>query len=102
MGLTAKTENTFVCDREGCDTEIKYNPQPLPTEKLPEALVKVVSVTIAAIGHSTFYCDAECAILALREGTHLPKQKPSILPAGEQDIKTVAARASAAKKFRVQ
>lgn len=104
MGIAEKIERKLVCDREGCKTEIVWNPNPGPTEKLPTKLEDVTFVQHAATGYSRVYCSGDCAVLDIDEGKHKPPKpepEPAVSLASELDVKAVARAEAATKKLRV-
>jgi hypothetical protein len=103
MGLTTKLENTLKCDREGCKVEIVYDPQPKnPTQNLPTMLQEVVSVEHPYSGYKRLYCGADCAVLDLSDGKHKPPVANLVVPAGPNDVASVAHNARETAKLKAK
>ena len=94
----------FHCDFKGdenqtaCEVEFYYNPQPvgpqvpgLPPQfdwspEIRQKLTDVVATTLPITGHTTFYCGAEHAILAMAANQHLPEEVRKVAPANAADL----------------
>lgn len=74
MGLSDTIRRKLACDRRGCGTEIEWNPQPGPGEKLPTKLETVISVSHPLSGTTKVYCSPDCAIVGINEGEYLPSK----------------------------
>ena len=73
-GKTTLANSRLICDRTGCDVQIDWNAIPDAGAKLPEKLTHVVEVMHSQSQRKLLFCSAECAIMALDAGQHLPSK----------------------------
>lgn len=98
MPVTDLIKRTLTCDRPGCKTEIEWNPNPGPSDQLPKKLDDIVEVVHPKSGTRKVYCCAECTVVDVAAGGHLP---PQISLANSEQAKAVVEDAKKARKLGV-
>lgn len=98
-GQPTEARSRLVCDRVGCDAQIEWNAMPNPGAKLPSALEHVVEVTHTQTQKKLLLCSAECAIVALNQGAHLP---PKVQLATSEQGKEAVANAEKVREMKVR
>lgn len=98
-GQPTEATSRLVCDRTGCDSQIDWNAMPTPGMKLPSALEHVVEIVHTQTQKKLLLCSAECAIMALNAGQHLP---PKVELATSDQAKEAVANAGKVTEMKVR
>lgn len=98
-GQTVKAVHILDCDRNGCHTQIEWDAMPTAATQLPRKLDDIVEINHPKTGKKLICCCAECAILALNAGEHLP---PKVELASSDQAKSVVADAAKVREMKVK
>lgn len=93
-----EARNVLKCARRGCHIEVEWDAMPQAADRLPHRLDDVVMIIHFKTGKKLLLCSAECGIVALNEGQHLPDK---LLLANSEQAKAAVQGAEKARKLAV-
>jgi len=85
---------TIKCDGPGCDKQIEFELSDVKTIEATEWLLGVRAV-VAGDERKFCYCSDVCEVKGVTTGQHNIKEKPTVVPASEGDVRAAAAQAGA-------